>query len=209
MKFLPLIVVMIVSACACKQIKYEPDLGFMNSAQANSMEYLVRINGSACKDMDGQVGLCAKRIPSNAPIEFKMDGREYGYRFTLTCTRTIDSDFSVDVLPEQPLTFSIPPEKFSEVRSFTCIGEVFPHDRDQEISTGWHARFVVYDGKYQPREEIYSTTIKKENHLVLGKHARYVHVNGRMYKKATTVESEKDVQAYSESERGRFNYYGY
>lgn len=194
---------------SCSPIKYESDIGFLNSAQANSMEYLVRVNGAACKDMDGGIGLCAKRVASDKPIAFKMDAREYAYRFNLQCTSTINSDFSIDIQKEKPLEFSITPEKFAAVKSFTCIGEVFPQDRDQEVSANWSVRVVVVDSAYLPREIIYSETDGKKSYLVMGKHAKYVSVGGKIAKSSTRVKVEDiNIEAYSESERMRFNYSG-
>lgn len=208
-KIIPLLTILLVS-CACKDIKYESDLGFMNSAQANSMEYMVKINSKVCKDLDGKVGLCATRVKTNEPLRFEMDAREYGYRFNLTCTSSIDSDFSIDIEKEKPFAFSIHHDKFSSVKSFTCIGEVFPHDRNQEVSANFSVRAIVTDSLYLEREIIYKTKQEEKSFLVLGKHARYVHLNDSFYKKKTKLELEdQNSKAYSESERMRFNYWGY
>lgn len=189
---------------SCSSINYKPDTGFLNSAQANSLEYLVRVNGTICKDMDNNIGLCAKKLASDEKLNFSMDARGYAYRFNLRCTRAIDSDFSIDVERDQPLKFSIEPLRFHEVKSFTCIGEIFPHDRDQEISANWSLRVVVYDENYLPREIIY----RRGDHIVFGQHARYVNLNGKRYKKKPVIKfKEKIYFAYSESERMRLNYY--
>lgn len=195
---------------SCNSLKYESDIGFLNSAQANSMEYYTLVNGSPCKDMDGKIGLCAKRVNSNQELKFSMDAKPYSYRFNLTCSSAIDSDFSIDIEKEKPFSFLIKPEKFSSVKSFTCIGEVFPHDRNQEVSANWSVRVIVVDSEYQERELIYKTKEKEKEFLVLGKHALYSNLNGKIYKKKTKLELEKpDSFAYSESERMRFNYWGF
>lgn len=192
---------------SCQSINYEADFGFLNSAQANSMEYFTLVNGSPCKDMDGKIGLCAKRIKSDQALQFKMDAKEYSYRFNLTCTSSLNADFSIDVEKGKVYEFSIPSDKFSNVRSFTCIGEIFPHDRDQEVSANWSVRVIVVDSEYLERELVYKTTRKGKEFLVFGKHARYVTVNGKRYEKKPMVEY-KGGPGYSESERMRFNYWG-
>lgn len=194
-------------ACSCRSIKYKPDLGFMNSAQANSMEYYVRINDKICKDMDNKVGLCAKRIASNKKLTFSFDVRPYSYTLTLRCTGAIDSDFSIDIAKGSLYSFSIIPEKFSHVKTFTCIGEIFPHDRDQQISATFHVRVVVFDGKYVERELVYTKMKRKSKFIVFGSHAKYVTYNNKHYKNKPSIKTKSFKQfGYSESERMRFNY---
>lgn len=206
MKILFLILCISLTACSC--IKYESDIGFLNSAQANSMEYLVKVGDSVCRDVDGLVGLCAKRVKSNRPLKFKHESRPYGYRFHFRCSSSINSDFSVDVDSDQAFNWEIKPNKFEGVKSFTCVGEVFPEDRDQEVSAAWHVRIIVIDGDYLPRESIYESVKSGKKLLILGKHAKYGVINGKSYKKKPTIKIKKPIKfAYSESERCRFNYY--
>lgn len=201
-----LLLFILLTACSCQPIKYQADLGFLNSAQANSPEYLVKINGKYCKDMDGQIGLCAKRIKSNEKIRFIMDKRAYSYRLNVGCSSLVDFNLSVDVLENAVFEFSIDPEAFKEAKSFTCIGEIFPQDRKEEISAFWHTRFVVVDENYQGRESIYS----QDGILVLGQNAKYSLLNeDKIIKKKASVKSDGVEKAYSESETMRFNYYGY
>lgn len=199
-----LILLLTLLLSGCNSLKYESDIGFLNSAQANSMEYYAKINGTPCRDMDGIVGLCTKRLASNQELKIEMDARDYAYRFNLQCTSTLGVDFSQDVLAGKAFSFAISPEKFRDVRSFTCIGEVFPQDRDQEVSANWSVRVVVYDSQYQPREIVYVY----ENHLIFGKHARYITADGKRYSKKTSLKGADQIRfAYSESERMRFNYW--
>lgn len=194
-----------LSVSSCKELEYEADSGFLNSAQANSMEYLAVINGKVCKDLDGLVGLCAKRIASNEDLNFSFDSRPYSYRLDIRCTSTINSDFAVDVLKDKPYSFKIPFSKFATERSFTCIGEVFPQDRAQEVSATFSIRVIVKDAAYRAREEIY----QEQGYVVLGKNALYAKIDSRNYEKNTVVKMKKFTKAYSESERMRFNYVGY
>lgn len=198
--------ILILLACACESLKYKSDLGFLNSAQANSPEYLVKINGSYCKDMDGHIGLCAKRIKSNEKIIFVLDKRPYSYRLNVNCSSLVDFKLSVDVLENSPFEFEISPDKFPEIKSFTCIGEVFPQDRKEEVSAFWHTRFIVYDKKYQARESIYV----QDDLVVLGQHAKHSVLNDdKFISKKATYNFKGVKRAFSESELMRMNYYGY
>lgn len=201
------LLILITITVSCTGMKYQNDIGFLNSAQANSMEYFVRINDKPCVDMDEKVGLCAKRVKTNENLVFKMMAREYGYRFNLKCSSDIDSNLSVDIKKETPYSFQIDAEKFSHTRSFTCIGEVFPHDRKQEISASWHVRVLTVDKDYTEREKVQEIKSKGKTYLVMGKHARYVHHDGKIEKKKPVIEKGSGF-AFSESEMMRFNYYG-
>lgn len=193
---------------SCQSLKYQADNAFLNSAQANSMEYFVRVNRKPCRDIDDKYGLCAKRIASNETLTFSMDQRPYAYRFELKCSSSVDTDFAIDIEAYKPFSFKIEPEQFEGVKSFTCIGEIFPHDRDQEVSATWSVRVVVYDHEYLEREIIYKKRERGRNFLVMGVHAKYVSINGKSYKRKPVVKvKSKRIFAYSESERMRFNYF--
>lgn len=197
---------LIIIASCQSVIKYKSDLGFMNSAQANSPEYLVKVDGSVCKDMDNQVGLCAKRVKSDHVISFKMDKRPYSYRLNVKCSSQVDFSLSKDIPEEENFEFSIEASQYSEVTSFTCFGEVFPQDRPQTISAFWHVRFVVFDKNYQAREQIYSM----DDRLILGQNAKYSLLNETiLVKHKTNTKLAPVKRAYSESEVMRFNFYGY
>lgn len=202
--------VCMLGMAGCPKIKYEDDIGQLNSAQANSMEYPVKINGKVCKDSNNQVGLCAFRTASDKSVVFHFDPRPYSYTLDIKCSSTIDSNYNVPVEKDRAHTYTIAAEKFRGVRSFTCNGEVFPHDRNNNLSASWSARVVVVDDSYQVRERIYW---HKEGYLVLGKYAKYsVVCTGsacKAYSKATVVEAPKHAKAFSESEVMRFNYYGH
>ncbi len=206
----------LIIACACLPIKYEGDLNFINAAQANSNEYMVQIKGpngwKVCKDIDGIVGQCSKRISSNETIQFKMDAREYGYRFYLRCTKGIGNPEPIDITPGSSHTFVLTPAQYAPNKIFECVGYIYPHDRDQEIYGKWFATFSVYDHYYREREKIYVDSKKGKKGIVFGKHARYVHYNGKRYKKKTMLKlkrKDKVGRGYSESERMRFNYFNY
>jgi hypothetical protein len=203
---LAILSVFLLSLFACQSLKYKSDIGFLNSAQANSPEYLVKINGKFCKDIDGMIGLCAKRIKSNEKITFVLDKRPYSYRVNVECSSLVDFSLSIDVLANSSFEFEITPDKFPEAKTFTCIGEVFPQDREEEVSAFWHTRFVVYDKSYQARESINV----QGDQLVLGQHAKYTLLNEEKNISKKTSYNFKDVKrAWSESEIMRMNFYGY
>lgn len=192
----------------CTTLKYEADIGFLNSAQANSYEYPIKVAGNECKDMDGRFGACVKQHRSDRDLGFRIDPQNYSYRLVVNCSSAIDSDFTVDVERERAYSWAIAWQKFSTVRSFTCIGEIFPQDRDNSLSGKWHVRVLIHDGEYSRRENIYY----RDGHLVLGKHAKHSMVchDGKCerHHEKTVVKTPRNSFAYSESEVMRFNAYG-
>lgn len=198
---------------ACQSLPFKDDFGYLVSAQANSHEFPVYINGRLCTDTDGYVGLCAKRVKSTEDIVFRFDPQQYAWLMTVKCTTGVRPVLPGNVEPNKPYTFTIKADDFKEFRSFTCTGEVSPQDREEAISAKWQVRVVVVDSEYEPRERIYTTTSNGKSYLVLGQFARHSWVkdaNGwRKYRKATVVEIEGDlveVKAYSESFAMRFNF---
>ena len=202
-------VLMGASRCAGTGIKYEDDIGFLNSAQANSMEYMVKIGGKVCKDLDGKIGACTKRIRSDRGVTLCHDKRPYSYRLHLRCSSGTGIGFSVDIQKNKKWEYTIPHEKFKAFRSFSCVGEIFPQDRKNNLSATWQIRFIVVDKEYHERERIYHT----KKHIVLGKHALYSTVCSKgkckTKKKKTVVKAPKTAKAYSESKVMRYNYYGF
>src|SRR5574343_458180 len=120
---------------SCESIKYKDAVGFLSSAQANSPEQFVLVNGKPCIDMDGIPGLCAKRIASNQTISFKFERQQYAYRVSIKCTAETGVNASWDVRQGEAFEYKITPDKFSPLRLFTCIGDIFPGDRSDPISS--------------------------------------------------------------------------
>jgi hypothetical protein len=218
MKLWKIFAVMGLILVACSTLPYQDDTGFLVSAQANSPEFPVYIGGSVCKDMDGNPGLCSKRIKSTDDVKIHFDAQSYSYNLTVSCTNPIVVP-SVSVAENQAYDLVIPNAEFSGpgLLSFVCIGEVFPQDRTQPLSAKFEVRIVVTDASYQAREAVY---IAKDtgggNTLVLGEYARdaWVFDNGKWSKhsKDTQVSIKGDptqVQAYSGSYQMRFNYFNF
>lgn len=205
----------ISSSCSSMNIPYKNDTGFLNSAQANSFEFLVYINGKPCKDMDGLIGLCSKRIKNNENIEFSIDPLQYPYRLSLICTKELQFNFTKDYPADMANKFIITPIQYQGLKTFVCIGEIFPADRPEEISSKWQIRVEIVDQKYSNREEIYKIKKKWFTYLVFGQNAKYAKAyyydRWHYYKKNTMViiPSDENILASSESDTGRFNYFGY
>jgi len=202
-----------LASCRSGSVKYENDSNFLNSAQANSMEFPIKIKGKVCLDLEGVTGLCSTRIDSSEDFVMAIDPQEYSYRYKLTCSREINFDVSEDVIAGSPKKIVIPKLNMIGVKSFICIGEVFPADRKEEVSAKWEVRVKIYDVKYQKRESIYETTNGKKKLIVLGKNALYSRIcyvdECKSYVTTTTVErlDKPGLNIYSESYNMRYNYY--
>lgn len=199
---------------ACTSLPYKNDNGFLVSAQANSPEFPVYLNGHLCTDMEGFVGLCSKRIKSTEDITFRFDPQTYAYLLTVNCTQGVTPVAAATVPQSQPYSFVLKAADFSQFTAFTCVGEVSPQDRTPPISARFRVSFSVVDAQYSARERIYPTTSDGKNYLVLGEFARsaWVYDQGKWahHDQDTTVEIKGDpsqVKAYSESYAMRFNYF--
>lgn len=201
--------VFILGASRCTSIKYEDDIGFLNSAQANSTEWMVTIDGKVCKDMDGEVGACTKRIKSNQSPVLKHDPRPYAYQLRIKCTEGTDIDFSQDVEANKTWSYKIEAAKIKDFKSFSCQGEIFPQDRGNSLSALWQIRFLVVDVDYEKREIIQ----RNSKGFLFGRYAKYARAcsaqSCKDFKHKTVAGFKNGVTAYSESEVMRFNYYGY
>ena len=200
---------------ACSSIKYKDDLGFLVSAQANSTEYPIHVNGKLCIDLDGQTGLCSKRVKSNEPVTFSVDPQPYSYKFQITCSKgTGIEKESRDVESNKSFEFKILPAQFDTLLVFSCVGNVYPADRPQPMAAKFRVQINVYDAEYTGREEMYVTKKQGKNVLVLGTHARTSFVNDgagwKRYTEKTYVEVKNPatVVAWSESYNMRYNGYG-
>ncbi len=200
----------LMGAKGCSSLPYEDDIRFLNSAQANSMEWLVTIDNVVCKDVEGIVGACTKRVRSDHSPVLRHAARPYDYSIDIRCTDGLIG-FSQDVPADEDWQYTLPHERFERYRSFTCTGEVLPKDRKNALSAIWQIRFVVFDTEYKERETMYID----DKTLILGRYAKYATVcqddRCRDYKEKTSVkvDPKKVITAYSESEIVRLNYFGF
>jgi hypothetical protein len=189
-------------------LDYAPDKGFFNSAQANSFEFPIRINGNICKDMDNHIGLCVKQVESNIPLKVELPARPYSYMLVIKCSAGLGFNKKFSVPKGEAFIYSI--KDYKEEQYFQCIGEIFPDNR-LEVSAKYAYYIKVVDSNYVSREEIH----KINKNFIVGKHARYVTVCKRdkckLRNKATLVKDlrEKITSIFSESEQMRFNFWGY
>lgn len=200
-----------VGASNCSTpLKYEDDVQFLNSGQANRSEFLAYVNDSVCKDLNGVIGLCSLQVRSDEVIRLRHPAQQYAYNLKFVCTSGTDIDFSIDVLKDAQWEFEIRPEQFKDFKLFSCRGEVYPDDRDNAMLASWNVRFQIFDTNYQEREVIYF----KDGVLVVGKYAKYIEVcdenECRNYKKQPVIAMKSaPLRVRTESELMRMNYLGY
>jgi len=199
---------------ACTQLAYKDDTGFLVSAQANSPEYPVYINGKMCVDTEGYPGACTKRIGSTEDAVFKFDPQPYAYLLSVACGGGIKVP-SATVPKDQPYAFTITADQMASVRTFVCIGQVSPQDRSPSVPASFNVTIVITDARYVAREKPFITSDHGTPYLVLGEFARdaWVYDDGEWseHSEEPMVEIEgdpKEVRAYSSSFNMRFNYFG-
>ena len=203
---------LIVAGCA-NPLPYQDDLGVsMNSAQANDPEFPVFINGTLCKDMDSNAGLCSKRITSKDNLVFHFDPQTYTYDLTITCTDPIGILSPETVPVGLPIDVTVTPMQMKGLKFFICAGQVFPQDRPQPLSASFDVRVVVRDAAFLQREAMLLTPINGKSTLILGAYARkaWVFDQGKWnsYDQKTEIEIKDPVhlQAMSESYLMRYNF---
>jgi len=201
----------------CESLKYSDDLRFLNSAVANSPELYISINGKMCKDMEGKIGLCSKRIKSNETVKITFEKQPYVYTVHVQCSNQTGIDYSRKVLTSEQFLFEIKPSQYSTLRMFTCLVEVQPDDRAEGVSALAEIRFMVVDYAYVPREEMRIYSHKGKDYLVLGANAKHSIVYEtnqqnqevrKTYKEKTILRinnNRKKIRAFSESFSMRIN----
>ena len=197
---------------ACTSLPYKDDLGFLVSAQADSPEFPVYINGHLCTDMEGNPGLCSKRIKSTEDVTFKFDPQSYAYLVTVACPNGVGVP-DATVPAGQPYSFTLTHAQMGSYRTLVCIGEVSPQDRQPRVSAKFEVTITIVDAQYVQREQMFFTKKDGDTYVVLGEFARsaWVYDNGQwtQHSKDTTVKIQGDpakAKAYSESFAMRFNY---
>jgi hypothetical protein len=189
-------------------LKYLPDLNFLPSAAANSPEYLISLNDKTCKDVDGIVGLCAKRIKRNEDLRINILAQDYSYTYNLQCSNNINFNKQADVPIHQAVEIIIPHDIYAAVNIFNCSIDITPHDRPEPIASFAAFRIVVMDATYMALPEI----SRYNKYLVLGQHAYksivFENDNIKMLNKKTYYETKAE-KAVVESYNQRFAYRGF
>jgi hypothetical protein len=196
-------------------LAYEQDLQFISPAQANAPDYFVLINDKVCKDMTGQVGICALRHSESSALKFKLLAQGYGYKLDFRCGNAAGIVFRkmIDVLPEKELEFEIDAATLKGQGYLNCIGDISPTDRQEPIASFFEAR-IRLSVNYIPPSEIYSYDSGKKKYLVLGKNAyrsTIVTDDNKTYqlKEQTIFKFKTNIKyAISESYTMRRAYYG-
>lgn len=207
-----LLLLLLLTGCAAK-IQYLDDPGYVSSGQSNSPEYPVVVNGYLCKDITGNPGLCSLRVKSKRDVVVQLFEQQYDYRLAITCSRELEADFTVDVKKNSQYNFILAHEKFEHLKSFICVGDVFPLDRLDKVEMKFEFRVKVVPDNYQARENF--KLYRKGSKLVAqpGIHALYTNLHfdneWHHYSKQTEIEvPHEDIWGWSESYQGRLNFYG-
>lgn len=200
-----------LAACGCKPLKYVADTEFISSATANSPEYFVSIDGRPCKDMDGIIGFCSKRLKKNLPFKVKVDPRPYTYKAIFDCTNTVQTQpESVTVQAMAERVFEIPAINYGAERIFNCSLFITPMDRPEPIGAFARMQVNLIDEDY--------TILEKPAYgnewLLFGQHSLYVMYlmdDGWHYDTKLTAIKDKEGQikkAWVESFAMRNAYWG-
>lgn len=206
---------LLVFASCSSPLPYQTDApGFMTAALANSPEFPIYVNQKLCQDVDGEPGLCSKRVVAGKDIAFHLDPLSYPYDLTMACndgSQALPAPGPFTVPSNQAFDFIIPASSVSGLTHFICAGGIFPQDRPQPLAAVWDVRFLVVAADYLPREKMQIVQANGKATLILGEYARssWVFDQGKWtaYSKKTEIEIQDPahVQAYSESEQMRYN----
>ena len=205
MRNLVVLLFLLVITIGCNQLKYKPDINFMNSSNANSFEYPVYVNKRMCIDLDRNPGLCVLHHNKANILTLSIDSRPYSYTLDLICP-----DLGYQELFQVPkakkFTTSFQRGDLLEARSIVCVGEIFPSDRDL-VSAKFSIIVKLVSSDYIRRNKI--IPFPNNSLLIVGENSLYTTVNGKTKRKKTSVKLKQGQKVYSESYNMRFNAYGY
>lgn len=157
----------------CKALPYEDDIAYMSPDKANNPDHLILINGKACKDILGNIGICAIKHQIKKPLIFKLLPQSYVYSLDFRCGNASGIVFrkQVDILEKKEFEFEFPQEIMNENGYVTCIGDIFSLSDSNSVSSFFESRIRFYSENYIEPSEIYETKYKGKKYLVLGQHA--------------------------------------
>lgn len=204
MKQLLLSILSLSLLSGCVNLDYKSDLGFMPSAFGNSPEYLLKLNGTVCKDTDGFIGFCAKRIKSNQDLVINIIPQQYAYTFQLDCTDTVGSDTSFDVLAGVQLNHVIPAIKYQDQEVFNCTVDILPHYGPEPVAAFAAFRIMVVNKDYISLDSI----VQQGRYIVMGRHSYLSNVGGKEYKEKPFVVGDETLPVIVQSYSMRFSYRG-
>ena len=193
---------------ACNDLEFERDITFINSAMANSPEFYIKLNNVDCKDVEGMIGFCAKRIRSDQDITISALPQQYDYQFMLDCTDYINSDIAFIVPKGTLLIHKLPHIKYEDVNLFNCTVDILPEDRSEPIAAFARFQVVVVDNQYTSLPVV----MRYDDYIILGKYAykSLVFEGSKLtnLNEVTTYETTSN-KAIVESYNMRYTYYGF
>lgn len=190
----------------CQDLKYMDDKFALSSALAGSYEYPIFLQKKLCLDLNRRPGLCSLHHRKNQTFHIEVDPRPYSYTFAIKCSKGI-LEKRVDISKRKRLSMEISPDTFKDLSGFTCIGEIFPHNRET-VSARFNflVRLVKEDYIFREDPHKYSDG---ESLLAVGRHSLYTTIDTKTYRKKTIIPFNYDTKVYTESYNMRFNQHGY
>lgn len=215
MKFIILLFVIMFTSCT--GLQYEDDEGYNMPVPAGSLESLVMIGDKPCVDMDGEVGICSKRLSSDADLVLKLTPKPYPYNINVTCSSNINFNESFDIPQKTEFSITVPSSKFFDKVHFICVGTIKPLDEREFVLTKFEVRVRVVQADYVKRSNIFAIKHKGKQYLILGEHNKYSMVfrNGKWlyYNKRPTLlvdgHNLNEIKVISESKIGRMSYFNF
>ena len=209
MKFLILLLVV-----SCTSLKYVSDDGFVLPTTGGSLESLVFIDSMPCKDMEGMIGVCTKRLVRDRDLEIELPPRDYAYNVNVTCSANINFSNNYDVPEKSTFTVKINKDLYDDEKQFFCIGSIAPMDRGV-VTHKFEIRVRLVDTDYIKRNNITVYEKGSSYYLITGQYAKYVQVfkdgKWKYYNKKPFIKVKKKdlkkIKVISESESGRLNYF--
>jgi len=211
--FLFLLLALISSGCQSRsEIKYMDDSAFLSPTSANSPEAFVSVNNFPCVDVEGIPGLCSIRIKQNQSLKISLSGKPYPYQLSLVCSENVKVNQEFSLPAKEKFSFEISSQNFKSMKSFICIGEIYPQDRPEEVSSKFEIRVKILDENYETGEQIRLEKQSDGYYLNFGKYAKYVHVYDQgkwyFYSKSPSVKvSSPDVFAIAETQTCRYSFF--
>ena len=206
MKNFILLIFLCVITYGCQDLKYVSDKFSISSASAKSYEYPIFINRTMCLDLNKRPGLCALQHKHSIPLKIEVDPRPYSYLFFIRCTKDLFRK-RFDVPKGKRVELEIDPDTFQNFNGFSCIGEVFPDDREK-VSARFNFLVRLVKADYIFREDI-DFYNRSKKHLALGRYSLYSTIDGVTKKKKTIIKINSDTKVYTESYAMMFNQFGH
>lgn len=163
-------------SCTTSKITYIDDTAFLQPAIANSPEELVSVNSHPCIDIEGLPGMCSLRVFEGSTIDLTVSGKPYPFQLSISCSDAVKFDKEISVEAKTITKLIIPVPLLEITKSFTCIGEIYPQDRSQQISSKFELRVKIIDKNYEVLETPRIISKEGNTYVVVGKYALHTFV---------------------------------